>query len=116
MTIRNASPLPKDKPAAATFPAFEQWVRSVIFSLGAALAGKTNNIGEVTLTPNSATTTLTDARLTIQSVLHFMPLTATAQAAAVPYSLTADQNSGAWTLNHSNTAATDKTYRYSITG
>jgi hypothetical protein len=77
--------------------------------------GKTNNVGEITLTANTTTTTLSDRRLTVGSFVAFDPMTANA-AADVPYALAANRNNLVWTLTHSNAATTDRTFRYVIVG
>lgn len=83
------------------------------------LTGKLNATGSITLTANSATTTLTDARLGIDSFIDFDPMTAHAaadRAAGEPYVLTANRTNGVFTLTHSNTADTDRTFKYLIIG
>lgn len=87
--------------------------RQIAAAVNALLQGKLNATGTVTLTANQATTTLTDARLTINSAVLFDPTTANA-AADNPYGST--RNNGTWTLTHANNAQTDRTYRYLIIG
>lgn len=76
-------------------------------------AGKTNNLDEVTLTANSATTTYNNPLINVFSGLFFTPLTANAQAIAVPRYTAGDQTA---TLTHANDANTDKTYKVLIVG
>ena len=93
--------------------------RQIARAVNGAVAGKTNNIGEITLTESSATTTLTDTRLTYFSVVLWDPLTANAaaeMAAGTMYILTANRNNGAWTITNANNAQTDRTFRYAIIG
>lgn len=79
------------------------------------LSGKTNNIGTVTLTANSATTTLADSRIGINSVIHMQPTTANA-ATAITNVYFGAPGDGTVTINHSNNAQTDRTFLYSIIG
>lgn len=81
----------------------------------AAVRGKLNNRGKITLTANSATTTLTDERIGANSVIQFSPSTANARA-DVPYYDDADLSQGSATLHHTNNAQVDKTFRYTVTG
>jgi hypothetical protein len=46
--------------------------------------GKSENVAEVTLTANAASTTITDIRVSPQSVLSWHPRTANAAAEATP--------------------------------
>lgn len=79
------------------------------------LLGKANCATNLTLDANAATTTFTDARLSAFSVLTFMPTTATAATAHGTIYVTG-MNNGTATINHANTADTDKTFRVAIHG
>lgn len=81
--------------------------------LNQVLAGKTNNVTEVTLTANSATTTFDNPLISLFSYLGFTPLTAHAQAIAVPRYVAGDKTA---TLTHANDANTDKTFKVVIIG
>jgi len=76
--------------------------------------GKLHNLGEVTLTANQTTTTITDTRIGGGSFLFFTPLTADARSEGIP-ALTSTDN-GTATLTHSNDASTDRDYVYAIFG
>ena len=78
-----------------------------IFNIGAS-----NALGEVTLTSNSATTTLKDARIGSKTKLFFNPTSANAKTEGQP-NYTARGN-GQCTLNHANNAQTDRTYDYHL--
>lgn len=80
----------------------------------AALRGKLNNRGEITLTANSATTTLTDERIGPDSVIHFEGTTANGALAKAHLHYTC--GTGSATLTHDNNAQTDRTLRYTVTG
>lgn len=80
----------------------------------AALRGKLNNRGTVTLTASSATTTLTDEKIGPDSVLHFDATTANGALARAHLYYTCA--TGSATLTHDNNAQTDRTFRYTVTG
>lgn len=79
------------------------------------LDGKLNSWGEITLTANSATSTLTDPRIGINSVILFQPTTSNA-AAALANLYVGNPGSGTVTLNHTSNAQVDRTFRYAIIG
>ena len=93
--------------------------RLIAVSARSAVNGKSNNVGEITLTENAASSTLTDPRLTYFSALLFDPMTATAAAdlyGGGMYITDANRNNGAFVITHPNTADADKTFRYVIVG
>ncbi|MGI9489101.1 MAG: hypothetical protein ACR2RF_25090, partial [Geminicoccaceae bacterium] len=62
-------------------PVFRQlfeWMRQIAEVGNRTQAGKTNNLGTLTLTINVASTTLNDRRIGAKSIVHFHPTTATA--------------------------------------
>lgn len=79
------------------------------------LIGKLNGTAELTLDANAASTLLSHPRLSAFSVLTFMPTTANAATAKASIYVTA-QNNGVATINHANTADTDKTFKVMIHG
>ena len=64
----------------------------VIPVLRNATDGKTNNVGDVTLTASSTTSTLTDANITPNSHIAFTPTTANAVTAAAGLYVSARDN------------------------
>ena len=81
--------------------------------------GKFNGTLDVTLTANSATTTLTDARIGYYSVILFMPMTANASAALAAGTLYIAQSTlktGSAVVTHANNAQIDRTFRALIVG
>jgi hypothetical protein len=81
--------------------------------------GKTENVGEITLTANAATTTINDSRLSIQSFIGFDPQTANAAAelaAGTMYVLLANRAEGVFTITHANNAQTNRSFFYAIIG
>ena len=79
------------------------------------LLGKTNNVSSVTLTANSATTTVTDPRLTYASFIGLMPATANAAVATANVYVSA-RGDGTATLTHANNAQADRTFILLIVG
>lgn len=81
--------------------------------------GKLENVAEVTLTANVASTTVTDIRVSPQSVLAWHPRTANAAAelaAGTMYVTDANMANGSYTITHANNAQTDRTFRVAIIG
>lgn len=86
-------------------------------SLNNALRGKLNNTGSVTLTQSSATTTLTDIRIGINSVILLQPTTANASAEIGNGTIYfGTPGNGTVTINHANNAQSDRTFKYAILG
>ncbi len=71
--------------------------------------------GSVTLTANSATTTLSDRRIGANSYIDFMPTTDNAATAMANLNVSSRGKQTA-TLTHANTADTDKTFEYVVLG
>ena len=90
-------------------------VRKIVTALNNVLRGKTNNTGEVTLTANDTTTTLSDIRIGIQSVISLQPTTSNA-AGALASTYLDDPGDGSVVINHANNAQTDRTFKYIVTG
>lgn len=77
--------------------------------------GRSNAVGTVTLTANAASTTLTDARISVDSCIALMPTTSNA-AGAKATTYIATLGKGTATITHANNAQTDRTFRYAIQG
>jgi hypothetical protein len=90
-----------------------EWV--VPQAVAALLNGKGNNIGDVTLTANSATTTLLNPLITPSSHISFSPLTLNAAAAIAGLYVSA-RAAGTATLTHANNAQTDRHFTYTVDG
>lgn len=95
-----------------TLARLQQDAGRVINSL---LLGKTNNVSTVTLTANSATTTITDPRITYASFIGLMATTANAATATANVYVSA-RGDGTATLTHANNAQTDRTFILLIVG
>lgn len=80
-----------------------------------ALAGKLNVLGEITLDPNAAATTLTDPLITQASFIGLMPMSANAAAAMASLAF-APSATGSVVISHEDNNQTDRTFRYAILG
>jgi hypothetical protein len=95
------------------------WVKDVADIITAMQRGRHNNVGTVTLTANSATTTLTDARIAADSAVIIVPTTANASAeigAGTLHISEIGRVNGSIVITHANNAQADRTYRYAIMG
>lgn len=104
----------------------QSWTWSAQSVVTRIMNGKTNNTGSVTLTENSATTSVTVAYGTIgiDTVILFMPTTANAATEFGAGSMyvsarsvsTSPSTSSTFTLTHVNNAQTDRTFKYILVG
>ena len=100
----------------STLTTYLRGLRGVIFNIW---RGKLSCVLEFTLTANVATTVLNYKGLSPQSVVSFDPKTANSaveKAAGTLYVLTANRGNDAWTVNHANSAQTDRVFQVSIIG
>lgn len=93
-----------------------QYLKHLVGVVNQIMRGKTNNIGEVTLTPSQATTVVTDPKAGIDSHIDFMPLTENAATEYVGGMYVSSQGKETFTITHANNAQTDRDFRYVITG
>lgn len=73
--------------------------------------GRSNAVGEVTLTAGAATTTVNNQTCGTESIILLMPKTANA-AGALATTWVSHVGPGTFTLSHANTGATDRTFGY----
>jgi len=111
---------PRDLPNE-TMAGVRTWARQISTVVNNVLRGKLNAVGGTafTLTANAGSTTLTDARLSIDSAVLFDPLTANAAAELAAGNMhvsAANRMNGSWTVAHANNAQTDRSFRYVILG
>ena len=92
-----------------------EWGRKTAEVLNNLMVGRSNNTGTITLTANSATSTLTDPRLGPKSVITFMPTTANGATATGNLYVSARGKQTA-TLTHTNNAEVDRSFSYAIQG
>lgn len=79
------------------------------------LKGRGNNVGEITLTPSSTTTTISDIRIKQTMTVVLIPRTANAAAAMTNVYISAVAD-GSITLTHASTATVDRTFDYILHG
>lgn len=103
---------------ATVFPSWGEGIAALARALNRVIAGEINVVGEVTLTANAATTTVTDQRATpARSIALVQAQSANAAAAiATTYIDPADVTVGAFVIRHANNAQTDRTFTYEIKG
>lgn len=77
--------------------------------------GKTNNTGTVTLSSSTTTTTLTDARISPDSVIIMTPMTLNAAKEFGTCYISA-RTKGSATISHQNTGHSDLDYTYVVIG
>jgi hypothetical protein len=103
--------------ANADNAAILRWARAVYQWSRGVHQGRTNNVGEVTLTQSAATTVVTDARVGINSAILFDPTTANAKADYVNAGFyVSTRRNGTFTITHPNNANADKTFKYVMVG
>lgn len=83
--------------------------------LNNAVAGKLNVLGEVTLDPGTATTTLDDPLITQASLITLMPMSANA-ATALQSLYFQPTTTGSVMISHANNAQIDRRFRYAVIG
>ena len=101
-----------------TLPPFGGDQRAVAEIVRNIMDGKTNNTGTVTLaTGNATTTTITDARIGVESKIILVPYSAAAYASGLPYGSFYDVNdqsaantTTAYAITFSNTDLTNNVY------
>lgn len=106
-------------PRFDSFDAVAIYIRRLLEPLTAVRKGKLECVTELTLTANSATTTFTDSRLSVQSAVFFDPKTANAATelyGATMYVLTANRGTGVWTITNANNANADRSFQVIIIG
>lgn len=93
----------------------KEHLRKIAVICNSSQQGKLNAVSQVTLAANTATTTITDSRLGVNSFVGFMPKTAhSATELATMYVDT--QNTGSAVIHHANNAQTDRSFNILIIG
>ena len=77
--------------------------------------GKVQCTGQFSLTPSVTTTVVKDPRCSEQSIAFLSPFTANALTAQAT-SYVSSYGQGQFTVTHTSTASTDRTFRYAILG
>lgn len=91
----------------------EKEPRKHVDSINNVIKGRTENYGQVTLTANTATTTVTNVQISENSEIMLSPKTSNAAAAiATTYIPEATILNGSFVIQHANNAQTDRTFGY----
>lgn len=103
------APLGEAPPRSLADAAAQIWVRRVVDTVNNAQRGKINVTLDVTLAPNTTTTTIIDPRISAFSAILFCPTTANAAAElASGHLFVSARQSGQATLTHTDNAQTDR--------
>jgi|TARA_R110001592_G_scaffold93181_1_gene270802 hypothetical protein len=98
-----------------SMPDHDLHLRLIASSLNNTIDGKINSTGSITLTANTTTSTLTNARIGENSTIVFMPTTANGRTALNTLYVSARVN-GSATLTHASSGNTDQTLGFTIFG
>lgn len=102
-------------PVPEVLPDVKEHLRKLARGINSLLQGRMNAKTTVTLTAGATTTTLQDARITVDSFVGLMPTTANAAAALSTTYVTNRMSAngtaaGTVTLTHANNAQVDRTF------
>ena len=87
------------------------------FAINQLIRGRSNAVGEVTLTANAATTTITGPNINADAECFLMPKTANAAAEFGNGTIRISAIvAGTVTITHANNAQTDRTFGYLVIG
>lgn len=111
-------PNPPPPTVANVSPQLLNWLDILQAVLSNAMQGSLNVTSQtpVTLTPGATTTTIKDARIGGTSIIQLCPTTANAAAALSTTWITVPPLKTIATINHVNSALTDRTFDYIIIG
>ncbi len=91
--------------------------RRLAIAVNGIIDGRTDNYGSATLTASTATTVVTESRVTGFSTIVLTPTTANAAAELGAGTLYVSAKAdGSFTLTHANNAQTDRTFDYTWSG
>lgn len=99
--------------ATPTIPGILQWITQATRIIKSALLGKLENTFQGTLRASQTTSSFTDPRITINSIVLGWPITANAKATPLHQSAT---EKGMVTFTHASDGNTDKTFLFVIFG
>jgi hypothetical protein len=99
-----------------TMPNEVEHRRQLAQGVNGARQGKMNAVTQVTLTPSSTTTTLTDSRIGATTGIFFSPLTLNAVTAQASGLRVTSKKNGQATLTHASAAAVDQTFDVLLIG
>jgi hypothetical protein len=91
--------------------------RRLAIAINGIIDGRTDNYGSVTLTASTATTVVSEARVTDFSTVVLTPRTANAAAELGAGGMyVSAMTDGSFTITHANNAQSDRTFDYSWSG
>lgn len=111
MTVNNNYPYP-NKTIRNTS---DYWL-TVLRTIDNALNGKTNNAGEFEVTASAASTTVEDILCNENSVIVLTPISVNAATEFVSGNMYVEAGDGSFEVFHTNSATTDRDFRYLIVG
>jgi hypothetical protein len=92
-------------------------LKKIILSIQQLASGRSNSVGAVTLTPSSATTTVTDQNCGTGCVPILVPFSANAATEVGNGTMYVSAVApGAFTITHANSATTGRTFLYALHG
>jgi hypothetical protein len=94
----------------------KQHRKALARAVNSALRGQSNNSLMVTLGVSVPTTTVVDARISLQTACHLAPMTADAAAEVAAGALFVVPQAGEAVINHRNAATVDRTFIMSLHG
>lgn len=97
-------------------PDENRWKTDVVNIVNNILKGKINTTGEVTLTANTTTTTVSNSNVSDKSYIGLSPNTSNAAAAITTTYISSRTNGENFILTHANNAQTDRIFTYVIVG
>src|SRR3990167_7183077 len=105
-------------PPTGGLAALLSWLRKAATIIDNLLLGHLNAVGTFTLAENVATTTVSDLRVTPDSVISWVPLTADAAAeiGAGGMYVSARTAGASFQITHANSALTTRDFAFSIIG
>ncbi len=109
MSVNNNYPT-----APQNYSASENYIRKLMQSLNFAMLGKTNNVGELTLTPSATSTVVQNNLVNLNSAIILQPITEHAADHFVDTWVVAGDKQ--FTVNHNNNSQIDRTFKYIVVG
>lgn len=91
----------------------EEALRKLVAAIAGMLRGKTNNTADVTLTPSSTTTVVSDALVSPDSLVFLVAKSASAASATGVW---VEVTAGQVTIHHDSNAATDRDFGLAVIG
>ena len=110
MSISEFQGAPQDEPDQRA------WTRKIAQAVNRLMHGKSNNVLDVTLGANVAATTVSDARIGVNTFPIPVAVTANAAGIATPYVVDSSRVNGSFILVHASDSDSDKTFKLMLIG